>query len=120
MRRVTGATAAAAAAKKKNGSTPWWSGSGDDDDDDDDDDGTSGGGGVVISDIDVRVEAMRADYEGTVRALAKAGRRISKEAELVCLITLTHGLKGGDDWFQIVDRILTKWFLFFNFAARPF
>ena len=75
-RRVTGAAAVAAAAKKKkSASTPWWSESGDE--------GTSGGG-VVVSDIDVRVAAMRAEYEGTVRALAKAGRRI-QEAELVRL-----------------------------------
>ena len=78
-RRVTGAAAVAAAAKKKkSASTPWWSESGDDNDE-----GTSGGG-VVVSDIDVRVAAMRAEYEGTVRALAKAGRRI-QEAELVRL-----------------------------------
>ena len=77
-------TAAAAAKKKKNVSTPWWIRSCDEDDEDDS--GTSGGGGVFISDIDVRVEAIRAEYEGTVRALAKAGRRIQQSAEIGGLI----------------------------------
>ena len=80
-RRVTGATAAAAAAK--NASMPWWSGDKDDNADT----------GIVFSEIDVRVEAMRANYAETARALAKVQRDIDHKS---CPPSRLRSLRQGE------------------------